>query len=183
MFDSRSNHPRNRGNRRDRYIGEEPFTSTLPKRQDIDEQLVVLALNAQHERAKTLTWHDIDHYHAQALIEDARREQEREELEAHTTYVLYGGYEPVASWEWALLTGQDQDSVEYLNYLDEFEQQKCEAELAFETEESYYEAEDQPNMNTHDDCWLPYRTIEGCRETYGGTDFIILHTNVLRRTA
>lgn len=182
MYDSRSSHPRNRGSRWDRDRGySNPFTATLPKRQEIDEQ--VLALIESTERARTI---NLDRLHGEALRMHEIWCDEREEADAHLTYQLYGGYEAIALWEWKLLTGQDSE-LGYADYVEEFEQQAADRDFEYDDDDyqpgdwRYEDHEVEPVGYSHDDCWMPLASIAQCREIFGGTDFTIRHTNVVRR--
>lgn len=42
--------------------------------------------------------------------------------------------------------------------------------------------DDEEGWEFHDEAWLPLMSIAEAREAFGGTDFTIQHTNVLRRT-
>jgi hypothetical protein len=132
----------------------------LAERDDIEEQ-VILASAPMEERA--ITRYDIERLHGEAL-----------------------DYNEMAAWERELLIGSEfspdievsWSSAEQDLYLMHDEPGAGEGIWEDDWPETV-----EPNMYTHDDSWLPIASVEGCREIFGGTDFIIQHTNVRRRTA
>lgn len=169
MYDSRSSHPRNRGSR---YIRDEYTryccTKPLPsKREALAE--AIIALTDPDMPAASLS-RQIERDHDEALLLNGLPAWERE-------LILMFEEERTADSEYTEWHSDEQ--IEQAEIWRAWE--KMEAERQREEEAQY---DDDFGGYTSDDCWLPLATtMQECREIFGGTDFIIQHTNVVRRTA
>jgi hypothetical protein len=176
MYDSRSSHPRNRGSRWDRHwadgIEQRQRAETLERMQtfeglvaylDGDEPAMIHlspSIEAERAHAEALRWNMLVAWERELLIDDPHFDIFRD------TDIL----EPESELAW-----NSDAQAEVDRAWDEMDRERQ------SREDAQY---DGAFGGYHDDCWMPLATtMQECREIFGGTDFIIQHTNVVRRTA